>query len=308
MGAGRERAVFWLIAALLVGGAALAYRLLLGPSPDAPPPAPPVEARPALALTVARAEGEVTIVRAGVRSRASPGDALRADDQIETAPGARVELDGAGYQVALDEGGSFDVREITAELSRFRLGQGLVSAKVQDEPGRTVEIEGAPGAFARTRGGDLAVARSGGTVAVGVQRGSAEFAAGGGAVVLRAGQQSVAAPGGRPSAPEPIPASLLLKVSWPEERTTNRRKIVVTGRTQPGAIVELGGERVEVQPDGRFTHVIALREGRQRLTARARGVGGSASAEGPVILRDTRAPDPRFDTRDLWSRPKPNPE
>jgi hypothetical protein len=303
MGGRRERAVFWAIAAVLVAGAALAYRLLLGPTPGAPRAG--TQAAPApVGLTVAEASGDVTIVRGGTRSRAAPGDELRADDAIETAPGARVALAGAGYRVALDEGGSFDVREITAELSRFRLGQGLVSARVTDEPGRAVEIEGASGSLVRTRGGDVAVARSGETVAVGVERGAAEFAAAGGAVLLTAGQQSVAAPGRRPSAPAPIPASLLLKVSWPEERTTNQRRIVVTGRTQPGAIVVLGDERVEVQPDGRFTHVIALREGRQRLSARAHGVGGSASADGPVILLDTRAPDPRFDTSDLWVKPK----
>jgi hypothetical protein len=59
-----------------------------------------------------------------------------------------------------------------------------------------------------------------------------------------------------------------------------------------------------VQPDGRFTHVIVLREGRQRLSARALGVAGSARTDGPVILLDTRAPDPRFDTQDLWAKPK----
>ena len=304
MGGRRERTIFWSIAALLVAGAALAYRLLLGPSPGPPRvPAPSGGAPAAVRLTVAQTFGDVTIVRAGARSRAAPGDELRADDALETAPGARVVLDGAGYQVQLDEDGSFDVREITAELSRFRLAQGLVSARVQD-PGHAVEIEGDPGSVVRTRGGDLAVARSGGTVAVGVERGSAEFTASGGTVVLTAGQQSVAASGGRPSAPAPIPSSLLLKVTWPEERTTNHRRIVITGRTQPGAIVVLGEERVEVQPDGRFTHVIALREGRQRLSARARAVGGSASSEGPVILLDTRAPDPRFDTTDLWRRPR----
>lgn len=301
MGARRERAVFWISAAALVAGAVLAYRVLLGPSPAAPGTAGQGAPAP-VRLTVAQATGDVTIVRAGARLRAATGDALQADDQVETAPGARVVLAGAGYQVALDEGGGFDVREITAELSRFRLAQGLVSARVED--GHAVEIEGAPGTVARTRGGDVAVARSGETVAVGVQRGSAEFAAAGGTVLLTAGQQSIAARGGRPSPPAPIPSSLLLKVQWPEEHTTNQRRIVVTGHTQPGAIVVVGNERVEVQPDGRFTHVIVLREGRQRLSARALGVAGAARAEGPAILLDTRAPDPRFDTQDLWAKPK----
>ncbi len=298
--------MFWSTAAVLVAGAALAYRVLLGPAPAAPasPARPSEEPAPAVRLAIAEASGEVTVVRGGTRSRAAAGDELRADDAIETAPGARVVLAGAFYDVALEEGATFDVREITAELSRFHLGQGLVSARVREEPGRAVEIEGVPGARVRTQGGDVAVARSGGTVAVGVQRGSAEFAAAGGAVVVAAGQQSIAAAGARPSRPEPIPSSLLLKVSWPEAHATNERRIVVTGRTQPGAIVVLGDERVDVGVDGRFTHVVTLREGRQRLSARARAVGGSAASEGPVILLDTRAPDPRFDTSELWAKPR----
>jgi hypothetical protein len=303
MGGRREAAVFWSAAALLVVGAAVAYRVLLGPPPAAPAPARE-DGPPAVKLVVAAKSGEVTVVRGGTRLRVATGDELRADDAIETAPGARVVLAGPFYDVALEEGASFDVREITAELSRFALGQGYVEARVREKPGRAVEIEGADGARVRTQGGDVAVVRSGGTVAVGVQRGSAELAAGGGAVVVAAGQQSLAAPGGRPSRPEPIPSSLLLKVTWPEERTTNQRRIVVTGRTQPGAIVVLGDERVDVGSDGRFTHVIALREGRQRLSARARAVGGAASSDGPVILLDTRAPDPRFDTSELWAKPR----
>jgi hypothetical protein len=309
MGALRERAVFWGIAALLLAVTGISYRVLLGPPPPpAPPPPPRVELAPRqLSLTISEAAGDVTIVRGGARSQATTGDALRADDAIETAEGARVVLAGADYEVALEEGGTFDVREITAELSRFRLGAGFVSAKVKDEPGRAVEIEGAAGSTVRTRGGDVSLARAGDTTAVGVERGSAEFAAGGGTVVLAAGEQSLAARGARPTRPTRIPESLLLKVTWPEERTTNRRRIVVTGRTQPGALVVLGAERVEVQPDGKFTHVISLREGRQRLAVRARGVGGAASEQGPVIVLDTRAPDPRFDTSGLWSKPKRSP-
>lgn len=297
MSGGRERAVFWVVAALLVVGAGVAYRLLLGPEPGS---ATPGQQAP-VGLGVARVEGEVTIVRAGVRERAAAGAPLHPDDTIETAPGARVALAGGSYEVVLEEGGRFDVEEITAELSRFRLGAGLVSARVQEEPGRAVEIEAASDAVARTTGGEVAVSRSGDVVSVGVVSGAAEFRAAGQAVVLRGGEQSIASAGKPPSAPAPIPASLLLKVSWPEERTTNQRRIVITGRTQPGAVVVLGDERVEVKPDGRFTHVVVLREGRQRLSARAHAVSGSASSEGPAVVLDTRAPDALFDTRDLWA-------
>jgi len=293
--------VFWAVVALLVLGAAIAYRLLLGPEPGAArgvPPAPsPVR------LTVLATEGEVTVVRGGVRLPAAAGVELRADDGIETAPGARVELGGGTYRVSLEEGGRFDVREITAELSSFRLGAGSLSARVEPDPARAVEIEGAPDAVARTTGGEVAVSRSGPVVAVGVRRGTAEFRAAGRTVALHEGEQSLAVVGRGPSAPAPLPKSLLLKVNWPSERATSQRRIVVSGRTAPGATVVLGGERVEVGVDGRFTHAIVLREGRQALSARAHGIGGSAAAEGPIVVLDTRAPDAKFDTRDLWRKP-----
>lgn len=302
MGGRRERAAFWGALALLLLATGVAYRVLVGPEPGGPRPPPPgvVEPEP-VRLVVAAATGDVTLVRGGVRARLAAGDALRPDDALETAPGARVELAGGSYQVALEEGGRFDVQEITAELSRFRLGAGVASARVQDDPARAVEIEAAPDVVARSTGGDLAVSRAGEVVAVGVLRGGAELRAGGERVVLRAGEQSVARAGRPPSAPAPIPSSLLLKVSWPKEQTTNQRRIVVTGRTDPGATVILGDERVEVAADGRFTHVIVLREGRQRLAARAHGVAGSSTEQGPAVVLDTRAPDARFDTRDLWA-------
>lgn len=300
--AGRDRVTFWAVLAALVAGTAIAYVLLLGREPGRRP-APPV-APTTFRLAVGELAGEVTIVRAGVRSRAVSGAELRPDDAIETATGARVDVAGGGYTVTLEEGGHFAVGEITAELSRFRLGAGLVSARVQDDPTRAVEIEGAPDAVARTRGGEVSVSRVGAVVAVGVRRGRADFTAAGQTVALAEGQQSQARAGAPPSPPAPLPSSLLLKVNWPGPRTTNERRMVVTGRATPGSIVVLGGERVEVQPDGRFTHVIVLREGRQTLTARAMGVAGKAAADGPAVVLDTRAPDTRFDTRDLWVKPR----
>jgi hypothetical protein len=298
----RPRIVFWAALGAPLAAAAAGYVVLVGPAatgrPVAPPPAPPTPAAPS--LRVAAAQGEVTVVRAGVRSRAVAGDELKPDDAIETALGAAVELAGGGYSVTLEEGGRFAVGEITAQLSRFRLAEGLVSARVDDDPARAVEIEGA-GASARTHGGEVIVARRGAVVAVGVRRGRAELSSGGATVAVEAGQQSEARAGRAPAPPAPLPQSLLLKVSWPAPKATNERRIVVKGQATPGSVVVLGGEKVEVLPDGRFTHVIVLHEGRQQLTARAYGVAGKAASEGPAVVLDTRAPDARFDTRDLWA-------
>jgi hypothetical protein len=299
----RDGIRFWGVVAALVVATLAAYRWVLGPEPGAAPHEPPPPAA-GVPLTLASVSGDVAIVRGGVRTPAAPGAILRQDDAIETGAAARVELAGGGYRVWLEEGGRFDVQEITAELSRFRLGSGLVSAAVDEDPGRAVEIEAAPGAVARTRGGEVAVARSGETIAVGVRRGAAVFTAAGTAVTLRDGQQSWARIGQAPTPPEPLPSSLLLKVSWPAMRTTNERRMVVSGRATPGSIVVVGDERVEVQANGQFTHVILLHEGRQRISARAHGVAGSATAEGPPIVLDTRAPDARFDTSDLWVKPR----
>src|SRR5512144_2801985 len=104
---------------VLVAGTALAYSRLVGPGPGHARPAPVAEAAEPVRLAVSAVSGEVTFERGGARSRVEPGLELRPDDALETAPGARVGLAGGSYEVALEEGGRFDVQEITAELSRF---------------------------------------------------------------------------------------------------------------------------------------------------------------------------------------------
>jgi hypothetical protein len=141
----------------------------------------------------------------------------------------------------------------------------------------------------------------GGRVTVGVTAGQADFEAGGRIVTLRPGEVSRAEPGQPPSPPVALPRSLLLKVDWPAARETNRRKLVVQGKTTPGAILTLGGQRVVVGPDGRFSQVVFLREGAQSLDAVARDVGGRVErSRSPTVVLDTRAPDVRFDTDALW--------
>jgi hypothetical protein len=308
MRAPREHVVFWGLAALLVAAGALAYALLLGREPPGASGRPAIVARPAdpeLVLRISRVSGAVDRVHAGARAAAQVGDTLREDDALVAGVDGRVELSaGESYTVELEGAARFDVQQITATLSRFRLESGLVSARVRDDPARTVEFEAGRGTVMRTRGGAVAMSRSGTVVAVAATAGSAELESGGSTVVVAAGQRTTAVAGGPPAVPGPLPPELLLKVSWPSERSTNTPRIVVRGRTEPGALVVLAGEPVEVGADGTFTHVVTLREGTQTLAASARAVGArGAQQRGPPVVLDTRAPDPRFDTRGLWSAP-----
>lgn len=304
MSARRDRATFWALVALLVGAAGAAYVVLLG-RPSAPaPPAPAVVTRPPvdLELRVTEVQGTVEIERGGVRRPVKLGDVLVASDALVTAPGASVRIVSATYEFKVEEIGRFGVEQATSASSRFRLDRGLVSARVDEDPSRAVEIAAARSAVARTTGGELQVSSSGQVVAVAVRRGGARFTSAGQTVEVAAGQRTAAAAEGAPSAPSAIPAEVLLEVAWPEERITNQRRIPVTGRYVPGATVVIGGSTMEVQPDGRFKGTVVLREGEQQLTARARAAGVYSEARGPPVVLDTRAPDARFDTGGLWDK------
>lgn len=310
----KEKLAFGLILAALLAVGGAAYWLLLGGSPapaPAPPPPPPVEvAKPAAVdkLLVSKVVGPVRIHRAGADAgwqEVKEGDALQPDDQIETAEGGALQLQQAGgarLSVDVGDNTSLRVKDLTENLTAVRLESGLVNASVKDDPARAFEIDSGEDAVATTRGGDMAVTSNGeGTVAVGVTRGSAELQAGGKVVAIKAGQQSISLKGGAPSAPSPIPNSLLLKVAWPKELLLNRRKITVSGKTVPGAILAIAGQPVRVGADGRFTHVIYLREGQQTLGARGRDVGGHViDLKGPAVLVDTHGAKADFDTRNLW--------
>lgn len=272
-----------------------------GPALDAGAPAAP----PPPVVQVTRSAGEAWLTRPGEpRVPLVPGTALREWDAIETAEGSEVELGlRDGFQLILGGAARFDVRELARELSRFRLDDGLAEATVTPGSGRTVVIESSEDASVRTGGGRVSVAASGGRVAVGVAEGEAQMGSGGQIVAVRAGQFAVAEAGRAPSAPVPLPRSLLLKVEWPQERATNRPRVVVRGRTSPGAVVTLGGERVRAGPDGIFTHVLHLREGSQVIEATARDVAGRVErARSPPVILDTRAPDTEIDTRNLWGK------
>jgi len=303
-----ERTLFAASLAVIGGAVLAAWWIFFGRGPAAegtpPPPASEVQR-----IQVTRVDGVAWLTRPGApRVPLAAGAELKGSDAIETADDGSVEL-GAddGFRVLLDGRARFDVREIAREISRFRLDEGLAEAKVTPGSGRVVVIESSDDASVRTSGGRVSVAASGGRVAVGVTEGEAQLGSGGQIVAVRAGQFSVAERGGAPSTPVPLPRSLLLKVDWPSPRETNQRRMVVTGRATPGSLVSMGGERVQVGPDGVFRHVLVLREGEQTIEAVARDVAGRRERRSHPVVLDTRAPDTQFDTRNLWGKRRTTP-
>lgn len=224
---------------------------------------------------------------------------------MRTGADGRAKLHAVGRTIHLVAGTDVEVKELTADLSRFLLGAGMVTAETRPGGGPKwplqVEVAGTDVA-ARTEAGRFSVSSNGqGTVAVASDDGDVRVSARGREVVLRGGTETLVRPGQGPTDPVPVATSLLLKVAWPEERALNRREITVAGRTRAGALVFVAGRPVSVDEGGRFRARVRLREGRNRLPVRAMDVAGHRrQGRSPRIVVDTHGAEARFDTDDLW--------
>ncbi len=285
-----------------------------GRRPPPPPPvvvdagAPPPVAKPLPTVVVAKADGTVEVRRQGTDAwqPVAVGAVLAEDDSIRTGSGASVELLAGGNTVTMLAGTDVKVAELTADLTRYLLGSGLIAGASPGASGTTlqVDVEGTDVAV-RARDGSFRMSSNGaGTVAVAAEAGDVRVAAKGKEVVLKHGERSLVLPGGAPSDPAPLASSLLLKVAWPKQRETNKRVVTITGRTDAGALVFALGRPVKVGADGAFKERLTLPEGESRLDVSALDVSGNARREaGPSILVDSKGASSRFQTDDLW-KPK----
>jgi hypothetical protein len=228
---------------------------------------------------------------------ARAGEALNERDRVRTGDEGTVTLRAAdGSTVKLSPGTDARVDELRLELKRLHLGAGMVEADVIDDEKRVFEVSfqggaGDPaGATARTRGGSFAASSNGaGTAAVAARRGEVTLSARGREVVIRSGQFARVLPGAPPEEPQPVPASLFLKVAWPPATRTNQPKVALSGTTQPGARVKIGGHWVQVDDKGNYRTEVTLPDGAHDLHVHAEDVGGHVADEkGPRIVVDTK--------------------
>ena len=221
------------------------------------------------------------------------GAELSLDDVIRTSEDGTARLDlGDAATVAVAEATEFTVAEVSASLSRVRLEDGRVTAKVYGQTGSRlkVEVKGSD-AVAESGRGEFSVLSDGaGQVAVAAKEGTVALSAAGKTVEVGAGQQSVVAKGSGPSAPEKIPPSLFLKVRG-GGKVQRARETTIRGTTRRGAIVSINGVRAPVGDDGGFETRVALREGENQVRVEVVDVSGRRQEKSVGVTVDSKPPD-----------------
>ncbi|MCY1079390.1 hypothetical protein [Archangium lansingense] len=282
------------------------------PAPPPPTPAPPTgpeaplpQAAPEklpMALKLEEVRGTVEVRRGGGQWRtASVGEALHPSDAVRTREGSyAVIIGGEAVEVRMEAGAEISVEELTDSF-RFLLGNGMTTARLKLGAGQTLEMKAAGSdAVARTEGGTFTMSNNGaGTVALATLVGEVAFSGQRKVVIVRAGQQSIIRPGRGPTEPTPIPSSLLLKVNWPAHP---QRKVRVSGQTDPGNQVAMGGRIIPTDEEGRFSQVLPLREGPNSVQVQALSVGGLRQEEKRDLTLDTTPPSVKVDPG-IWDDP-----
>lgn len=303
----KRLAIAFALLAVVFGSGTLLYSLLFAVE-EAPKNrdvnSPIAAAAPALNAPDAGPTAELAIVSAieGTLERKTPegswqpvsvGDAVGKDDALRTIGTdafAVLEIGSDGTTVEL--AGEFTVPTLTTELSMVEVVDGSVAARVASSADTTLRVEArGSDAVAQTNDGEFSVLSTGnGRVAVASQRGRVAVSAAGETVSVEAGTQTLVADSGPPSPPETLPASLLLKVGK-TARQLRVRETTVRGTTTPGAIVSVGGIRVQANDKGEFQTKLALKEGRNRFRVVVKDAAGrSLSQDLPSFTVDSKAP------------------
>jgi len=267
------------IVVVLVVGALVLARVIFpetSPAPTGPGATGPTAALPkgaGAAVAVPATIAGVIEVVSGVAERRAPGgswqalrggDVVNEDDAIRTVDNSEVTLK-LGDSVTVDIASSTDVRvgQISRTLSRIRLDDGRVASVVRGGAGFKFRVEVRDSqAVAETGSGDFAVLRGPkGAVAVAASKGKVKLSAADKDVTVGEGQQAIVTPGGSPSQPTDLPAALLLELGPPPPATTMDNTVTVTGRTNPGVILNIHGRAVVPAGDGSFQHEVVVTEG-----------------------------------------------
>jgi len=268
-----------LLAAMLALSWLVFRHTLYTPAPG--PMAKAEQARADEAIVVA-VVGEVVRLSPGAQPSALvAGQRLLPEDSLRTGRGARTDLVmGAGSRLTVAEGTQLTVREITEKVHRFKLARGRVAVDYAERGGRVLRIESdSGGAVAETEGARFGMLSTGATVAIATESGAVRLTAQGARAIVPAGYQATAQVGQAPSAAEPIPARLLLKIAEaPQTHAVEGFCAEVSGTAPRGAEATVDGVRAEVAEDGRFHVRVPRAAGKTSFQVAIRDASGRSTA------------------------------
>jgi len=266
------------VAAVLLAGAWLLFRGAVYRAPPASAAQAREEPRAEEAIVVAVAGDVVRLSPTGGTSALAVGQRLRADDSVRTGRGAHTDLQiGMRSRLTIAEASQLTVREITEKVHRFKLTHGRIAVDYQRDGARLLRIESADGeAVAETQGARFGVLSTGSAVAIATETGAVNLTSLKTTVEVSAGKQAVAEEGKPPSAAEPIPAKLLLKVAdaAPPQEREDQLCAEVAGTAPVGAEVLVDGTPAAIADDGRFRVRVPAARGKTGVLIAIRDASG----------------------------------
>jgi len=201
------------------------------------------------------------------------GEHLRADDSLRTGKGAHTDLRiGDRARLTVTESTQLTIREITQKVHRFQLARGRVAVDYKPDGERVLRIESDEG-VAESRAARFSMLSTGTAVAIATDAGAVTLRAQERTVQVAAGQQAVVRQGEPPSASEPIPARVLLKVAN-AAAAGDSLCATVEGIAPPGAEVTVDGAPAAVAADGRFNVPVPRAHGRSEVLVALRDAAG----------------------------------
>lgn len=264
------------------------------------PPAPEPVVEQTARVTQLAGNVEVYHPKEGRWRELDAKETLGEDAVLRTTNG-QVSLSlGENIEVEVGANSQFRIKELTTQLSKVDLEQGLVTANVSSHNREELSV-GVLGSEveARASDGKFSVLRDQqGQVTVAGHRGNVTVGAHGTKVTVEGGQQSTVAPGEAPSTPIQIPGSLIIKLTKGHARKLRYRSTVIEGETSPGAIVVVNGVEARTV-NGRFSATVPLNEGSNTVTVVSRDVLGR---EAKQVVRglEVDSQPPRAEGRVSW--------
>jgi hypothetical protein len=250
--------------------------------------------------------GVVEVGVDGSWSPASVGQRVAKDESVRAGRSSTAELSvGAGVVVRLSPRTELSIREVSEAMAKVQLLEGHITATVDEQGKRTLQVRAAQGdAVAESGGGTFGVlADRGGQLAVATTTGQVRLASAGVAVDVPAGQGAQASAASAPSAPRAIDPTLFVRMQGTPKSRTNQKETDVRGTTVAGARVRIGDQQVHADQEGNFTLRVPLRDGKNDLKLEVDDASGRVKQQNlPTVVVDRQKPT--IDTQVQWGNPK----